>query len=38
MSIIEIKNLYKVYDESAVAVHAVNGIDLNLRKENLQPL
>ncbi len=32
MSIIEIKNLYKVYDESAVAVHAVNGIDLQFEE------
>ncbi len=32
MSIIEIKNLYKVYDESAVAVHAVNGINLQFEE------
>ena len=32
MSIISIKNLYKVYDESAVAVHAVNGIDLEFQE------
>ncbi len=29
MSIIEIKNLRKVYDEKTVPVHAVNGIDLS---------
>ncbi len=29
MSIIEIKNLKKVYDEKTVPVHAVNGIDLS---------
>jgi putative ABC transport system ATP-binding protein len=28
MSIIEIKGLYKVYDEKSMPVHAVNGIDL----------
>jgi putative ABC transport system ATP-binding protein len=29
MSIIEIKDLYKVYDEKSLPVHAVNGINLN---------
>jgi len=28
MSIIEIKGLYKVYDEKSMPVHAINGIDL----------
>ncbi|MCK4662298.1 MAG: ABC transporter ATP-binding protein [Bacteroidales bacterium] len=32
MSIIEIKNLHKVYNESEVHVHAVNGIDLSVEK------
>ncbi|HYW97432.1 MAG TPA: ABC transporter ATP-binding protein [Bacteroidales bacterium] len=32
MSVIEIKNLQKIYDESAVAVHAVNGIDLRFEQ------
>ncbi len=32
MNIIEVKDLYKVYNESAVAVHAVNGIDLNFQE------
>ena len=32
MSVIEVKNVYKVYDESAVAVHAVNGIDLRFEE------
>lgn len=30
MSIIEIKGLYKVYDEKSMPVHAVNGIDLKI--------
>jgi putative ABC transport system ATP-binding protein len=30
MSIIEIKGLYKVYDEKSMPVHAVNGIDLTI--------
>ncbi|PLX04881.1 MAG: macrolide ABC transporter ATP-binding protein [Marinilabiliales bacterium] len=29
MKVIEIKNLHKIYDESTVPVHAVNGIDLS---------
>ena len=29
MSIIEIKDLYKVYDEKSMPVHAVNGINLS---------
>ncbi len=32
MNIIDIKNLHKIYDESEVAVHAVNGIDLRFEK------
>lgn len=32
MNILEIKNLHKIYDENSVPVHAVNGIDLAIRK------
>ena len=32
MKIIEIKNLYKIYNETEVEVKAVNGIDLNFEK------
>ncbi len=32
MAIIEVKNLHKVYDETKVPVHAVNGIDLNIEE------
>src|SRR6056297_286388 len=32
MKIIEIKNLHKIYNESAVPVHAVNGIDLTFEE------
>ncbi|MDX9882529.1 MAG: ABC transporter ATP-binding protein [Prolixibacteraceae bacterium] len=31
-NIIEIKNLHKVYNESEVKVHAVNGVDLNFER------
>ncbi len=30
MSIIEIKDLHKVYDEKSLPVHAVNGINLTI--------
>ena len=32
MSIIEIKNLTKIYDGAGLEVKAVNGIDLNFEK------
>jgi putative ABC transport system ATP-binding protein len=32
MSVIEIKNLYKIYDGSGIEVKAVNGIDLNIEE------
>ena len=32
MNILETKNLYKIYDETSVPVHAVNGIDLVIKK------
>ena len=32
MSIIEIKNLYKVYDEKSMPVKAVNGINLSIEE------
>ena len=32
MNILETKNLHKIYDESTVPVHAVNGIDLTIKK------
>jgi len=32
MSVIEIKNLYKIYDGSQIEVRAVNGIDLNIEE------
>lgn len=32
MAIIEVKNLHKVYQESTIPVHAVNGIDLSIEK------
>jgi putative ABC transport system ATP-binding protein len=32
MKVLELKNLHKIYDESAVEVHAVNGIDLVVEK------
>ncbi|MCF8228986.1 MAG: ATP-binding cassette domain-containing protein, partial [Bacteroidales bacterium] len=32
MAIIEVKNLHKVYDETSVPVHAVNGIDLKIEE------
>lgn len=32
MKIIEIKNLHKIYNESEVKVHAVNGVDLNFER------
>lgn len=32
MKIIEIKNLHKIYNESVVPVHAVNGIDLDFEE------
>ncbi len=32
MTIIEIKNLHKIYNESSVKVHAVNGVDLEIEK------
>ncbi|MDZ7744059.1 MAG: ABC transporter ATP-binding protein [Bacteroidota bacterium] len=32
MAIIEVKNLHKVYDETKVPVHAVNGIDLKIEE------
>lgn len=32
MGIIEIKNLHKVYDESKIPVHAVNGINLSIEQ------
>lgn len=32
MSVIEIKNLYKIYDGSGIEVRAVNGIDLNIEE------
>lgn len=31
-NIIEIKNLYKVYDEKTVPVHALNGVDIEIKK------
>lgn len=32
MSIIEIKNLHKVYQETKIPVHALNGININIEK------
>jgi putative ABC transport system ATP-binding protein len=32
MNILETRNLHKIYDEKTVPVHAVNGIDLTIRK------
>jgi len=32
MSVIEIKNLYKIYDGTGIEVKAVNGIDLNIEE------
>jgi putative ABC transport system ATP-binding protein len=32
MAIIEVKNLYKIYQESAIPVKAVNGIDISFEK------
>lgn len=32
MAIIEVKNLHKVYQESSIPVHAVNGIDISIEK------
>ena len=32
MSIIQIKGLHKIYDETKVPVHALNGVDLSIEK------
>ena len=32
MNIIETKNVHKIYDQDSIPVHAVNGIDLNIKK------
>ena len=33
MALIEIKNLDKIYNTSAIAVHAVNDVSLNIEKK-----
>ncbi|MEA3494670.1 MAG: ABC transporter ATP-binding protein [Bacteroidota bacterium] len=32
MNIIETKNVHKIYDQESIPVHAVNGIDLNIKE------
>ena len=32
MNIIEVKNLEKIYNDSEVKVHALNGVDLNIEE------
>ena len=38
MKVVEIKNVNKIYNESEVQVHAVNGVTLIFRRRNLRQL
>jgi len=37
MSIIEARNIYKVYDETKVPVNALNGVDLKIEEGEFTP-